>query len=73
MHFGYSGHLGPHLSGHNIRLATMSDLNIICFSLEMSEAESGVQNCNCTKSEAHVRCSLIITVYCNNNNTYMHS
>ena len=29
VHFGYSGHLGPPLSGHYIRLATISDLNII--------------------------------------------
>ena len=29
VHFGYSGHLGPHLSGHYIQLATISDLNII--------------------------------------------
>ena len=30
VHFGYSGHLGPALSGHYIRLATISDhLNII--------------------------------------------
>ena len=28
VHFGYSGHLRP-LSGHYIRLATISDLNII--------------------------------------------
>ena len=29
VHFGYSGHLGPPLSGHYIRLASISDLNII--------------------------------------------
>ena len=29
VHFGYSGHLGPSLSGHYIRMATISDLNII--------------------------------------------
>ena len=29
VHFRYSGHLGPPLSGHYIRLATISDLNII--------------------------------------------
>ena len=29
VHFGYSGHLGPSLSGHYIRLATISDLKII--------------------------------------------
>ena len=29
VHLGYSGHLGPLLSGHYIRLATISDLNII--------------------------------------------
>ena len=29
VHFGYSGHLWPPLSGHYIRLATISDLNII--------------------------------------------
>ena len=29
MHFGYSGHLQPPLSGHYIRLAIISDLNII--------------------------------------------
>ena len=29
VHFGYSGHLGPPIPGHYIRLATISDLNII--------------------------------------------
>ena len=29
VHFGYSGHLGPPLSGHYIRLATIVALNII--------------------------------------------
>ena len=29
VYFGYSGHLGPPLSGYCIRLATISDFNII--------------------------------------------
>ena len=29
VHFGNSGHLGPPLSGHYIRLATISDLYIL--------------------------------------------
>ena len=29
MHFGYSGHIGPLLSGHYIRLATISNLDTV--------------------------------------------
>ena len=28
VHFGYSGHLGPGLSGHYIRMATISEFKV---------------------------------------------